>query len=102
MAVTLDYSLSPSFSRWATGVDLAAADETTLAYDCFCGGVTFVVEGADFSARWGWVTVLDFALSSTGSDEVKITASYTSDVVTVPATELHAASEAFLERVVAE
>ena len=62
MLVQLDYRLSDSFSRWRTQVDLAEADETLLAYDCFCGDVIFVVDGRDFSARWEWVSVLHFAL----------------------------------------
>lgn len=61
--ITLGYELSPSWNRRAGAVDLRAADEMTLRYDCFLGDVVFEVGGADLSARWGWVPVLDFALS---------------------------------------
>jgi hypothetical protein len=60
--ITLDYELSPDWNRRTTKIDLRSADEMTLRYDCFLGDVVFVVDGADFSARWGWVPVLDFAL----------------------------------------
>lgn len=58
----LDYSLSPAWKAPA-GAALAAADEWALRYDCFLGDVTFMVFEVDLSAKWGWVPVLDFALS---------------------------------------
>ncbi len=61
--ITLGYELSPSWNRRAGAVDLRVADEMTLRYDCFLGDVVFEVDGADLGARWGWVPVLDFALS---------------------------------------
>lgn len=57
----LDHSLSPTWTGPA--VALADADESTLRYDCFLGDVTFTVFGVDLSAKWGWVPILDFALS---------------------------------------
>lgn len=46
--------------------DWATVSEGALHYDCFLGDVVFVVDGVDFSARWGWVPVLDFALVIAG------------------------------------
>lgn len=59
--ITLDYELSLGWDRRTTELKLRSADEMTLRYDCFLGDVVFV-DGVDFSARWGWVPVLDFAL----------------------------------------
>jgi hypothetical protein len=58
----LDYQLSPSWNRKAGEIDLRAADEMTLRYDCFLGDVLVVIGDVDLSARWGWVPVLDFGL----------------------------------------
>jgi hypothetical protein len=60
--IALDYELSPAWNRKTGEVDLRAADEMTLRYDCFLGDVVLVVGDLDLSARWGWVPVLDFAL----------------------------------------
>ena len=43
--------------------DLSSASKEQIHYDLFLGDVTFVVDGADFSAHWGWVPILDFAAS---------------------------------------
>ncbi len=37
-------------------------DEGNLLYQCFLGDIVFKGEGVDFSAPWGWVPVLHFAL----------------------------------------
>lgn len=62
MTIILDYEISEKRDPGATGPDLRSADEITLRYDCFLGDVVFRVGEADFSARWGWVPVLDFAM----------------------------------------
>lgn len=54
----LDYRLRAS----ADAAGLAAADETTLRYEAFLGDLVIRGGGADLSAPWGWVPVLDFAL----------------------------------------
>jgi hypothetical protein len=59
----LDYSIDPSWKRQWTSRDLRSADEMELRYDCFLGDISFEINGTDFSARWGWVPVLDFALA---------------------------------------
>jgi hypothetical protein len=61
IAITLDYQLHP-LSRDHPDRDLATADATDLRYRLFLGNVFFRVGEADFSASWGWVPVLDFAL----------------------------------------
>jgi hypothetical protein len=61
--VKLDYQISPSWNEKAGAIDLSRADESTLLYNAFLGDVVFSVEGVDFSARWGWVPILDFARS---------------------------------------
>jgi len=54
-AVTLD-GLAEEFT-WENVPDWA------LRYDCFLGDVRFLKGDVDFSTRWGWVPVWDFALS---------------------------------------
>jgi hypothetical protein len=61
--IVLNYELSPGWNLRTEQVDLQSADETTLRFDCFLGDVVFLVDEVDFSAPWGWVPVLDFALA---------------------------------------
>lgn len=66
---TLGYQLDPVAAAKAKAVDLASADSAALRYHLFPGDVIVRGEGANFSARWGWVQVLDFALSLEAIDE---------------------------------
>ena len=59
--ITLDYRLSPLPGDRADR-ELVSASESELRYSLFLGDVVFRVDDADFSANWGWVPVLDFAL----------------------------------------
>lgn len=61
----LDYSLEPSTSKELIAVDLAHASPEELRYALFLGNAYMrePTEQIDFSAAWGWVPVLDFALS---------------------------------------
>lgn len=59
--VKLDYQLSPGWNEKTGSIDLSRADESTLLYNAFLGDVIFTADGADFSARWDWVPILDFA-----------------------------------------
>jgi len=59
--ITLDYRLSP-LPGDRTDRELVSASESELRYSLFLGDVVFRVGDADFSANWGWVPVLDFAL----------------------------------------
>ena len=44
-------------------VDWRSLSETDLLYYYFVGDIYLKVEGADLSAPWGWVPVIDFALN---------------------------------------
>jgi hypothetical protein len=57
--ITLDYTVRESPDP---GRNLREADETALHYDLFLGDVIFRVDGADLSASWGWIPVIDFAV----------------------------------------
>jgi hypothetical protein len=59
--IEIDYRLSPSWNRELSTKNLAETDEMSLRYDTFLGDIIFIVNGADFSARWGWVPIVDFA-----------------------------------------
>ena len=61
MAIEIDYRLSP---RWSHTQPVTCDDIQSgqLHYELFLGDITFRIEGADFSATWGWIPVLDFAL----------------------------------------
>lgn len=123
----LDYRLTPGGTP--AGVDLASADEATLRYTCFPGDIRFVAGRADFSAPWGWVPVLDFAVSLraiaaqlvteghqtfefTESDAeidfvrrdalVAVCANYATGAAEVRHADLSLAAEGFLARVVGE
>lgn len=127
--LSLDYSLA---SGWDTGdVSWAEAEEWQLRYDFLLGDVEFVVFEQDLSARWGWVPVLDFALSLDSivdglaaapvapsvleftesdatitftrcGDSVEIEASYVPGAARVGYPELRGAAKAFLGRVLGD
>lgn len=59
----LGYKLDPAAAVKAVSIDLATADSSSLRYRLFPGDVFVRGEGVDLSAPWGWVPVLDFALS---------------------------------------
>ncbi|HCU51565.1 MAG TPA: hypothetical protein DGG94_17495 [Micromonosporaceae bacterium] len=123
----VDYELSPSWNRRQLA-DWSQATETSLRYDSFLGDIVFRADDADFSARWGWVPVLDFGLSLknalehverdaqvvtiefTESDavirlepvghKVKLTASYVPEVATVEYADLVDVTYQFLGRLI--
>ena len=68
--LTLDYRLDPNAAAKQAGVDLATAAPEALRYELFSGNVYLRGDGADFSAAWGWVPVLDFALGLKAIAEV--------------------------------
>ncbi len=129
--ITLNYQLSPSWNRKTNEVDLASADETVLRYEVLLGDVILNANGHDFSAKWGWVPVVDFAASlrhivnklneqngletkfefteseaalrfKRNDDMVLISASYASGEAHVPLAELTASVESFSRRVASE
>lgn len=59
--IIIDYRLADP-ARPCGDLQLKSATEADLRYDCFLGDIILIVGDADFSARWGWVPVLDFAL----------------------------------------
>jgi hypothetical protein len=61
--LTLDYRLDPTAAEKAKESDMASADAASLRYRLFPGDIVLKAEDADFSTHWGWVQVLDFALS---------------------------------------
>jgi hypothetical protein len=125
--IELSYNLSSSWNAKAQDVDWAGADETTLRYRVFLGDQVFVVNGADFSAKWGWIPLLDFAAGlvavtrglAAGETELAfdftesdahlqfnrqgsntlITSSYNNATATIPTNELERAATSFAERV---
>ena len=129
--ITLDYQLSPSWNQKNREVNLTSADETTLRYEVLLGDICIEANTHDFSAKWGWIPIVDFvaslrlilrqlvdddevecALDFTESDavlrfkrakdDVLISASYAPGVACIPLTELTAEVETFSHRVARE
>src|SRR5437868_1600713 len=123
--IDLSYKLSDEWNAKATNVDWSGADETTLRYHVYLGDQVFVVNGVDFSARWGWIPLLDFAAAlvavtrglAAGETELAfeftesdahlqfnrqgnntlITSSYSNATATVPTNELEQAAGLYAE-----
>jgi len=127
----LDYSLEPTASRKLVAVDLARASPEELRYELFLGNAYLrdSTEQIDFSAAWGWVPILDFALGLKAvsealnaennvkfeftesdavinferlGDDVEITASYASGLIRLSHAQFRAQAVAFSRRVVNE
>jgi hypothetical protein len=58
--INLTYITDMNWERHLRLESLDKVDDMTLRYDVLPGDVIFIVGGVDFSARWGWVPVLDF------------------------------------------
>lgn len=126
--ISLAYELGPAAGQLELD-DWSGVDEIGLRYHAFLGDVRMVVEGVDFSTRWGWVTILDFAVSLRRSAEslrsassarvdftesdaevrftrsgsrVDVEASYVGGSASVDLDEFIAASEEFLAETIAE
>jgi hypothetical protein len=129
MMLSLDYRLDPIAAAKTKDVDLASADLESLRYRLFPGDIYIRDDGVDFSAVWGWVPVLDFALSMKviaealeqeksvqfeftesnaaldfrrDGDNVEITATYVPGVIRVPVREFRDQVRAFARRVISE
>ena len=127
--IYLDYTLSPLWNGKLRAADLRTVDQGSLRYDLFLGDVYLRINGADFSAPWGWVPVLDFSLavrdlvdklSPEGEDsfefteseaalrfqrrdaDVEVLANYAPAVAKVPYGELREAARAFADRVIGD
>ena len=127
--LTLEYRLDPIAATKLHDVDLASTDSNSLRYHLFPGDIVVLGTGADFSARWGWVQVLDFALSlqeveatlrrdreaqleftessatldfRVENDDVCVSSTYAPGLLTVSVTEFHEQVGRFARRVVEE
>lgn len=61
--IKLDYRIDSSWEANNPPIDLRCASESDLLYSVFQGDIIFTVDSVDFSARWGWIPVLDFSRS---------------------------------------
>jgi hypothetical protein len=57
----IDYRLSEDWDE--NSIDLAAADEMDLRYCAATGDIILRKDQTDLSAKWGWITLIDFALA---------------------------------------
>jgi hypothetical protein len=64
MSIKFGYTLSDLYPP-ARASDPSSVSELDLRYDYFCGDIEMRVGAVDFSARWGWVPILDFLASLT-------------------------------------
>lgn len=110
-------------------MDLSRADESVLLYSSFLGDVVFAVDDTDFSARWGWIPILDFARNfflvvkelpnesqfsyeftesdaainlRMADDEVIVSATYVSGTARISYEELLSQTHAFVNRILKE
>ena len=64
--VVLDYQIAARSPEKSGKANLLEATQDELHYSLFLGDVSFRIDGADFSAPWGWVPILDFAVAVAG------------------------------------
>jgi hypothetical protein len=131
MEIRLDYRLSGLSLELDRSADMAAVAEGELLYDHFCGDLIIEIGEFDFSARWGWVTMLytaevlglaadmlaadvesssflDFTENGAKlffdryGDDVLVHANYDSGMVVVPYRDLDDALRRFAARLLAE
>jgi hypothetical protein len=127
--LTLDYQLDPIAASKHAEVDLAAAAPEELRYRLFLGNVYLRGDGVDFSAAWGWVPVLDFALGLKAiaealehapserfdftesnsaldfrrdGDDVEITSTYAPGILRVPFSQFREQAKGFSRKVIGE
>lgn len=60
--IIVDYSVSPSSLATLKGSDVLRLTEDDLHYNYLLGSIEFIVEEKDFSARWNWIPIIDFAI----------------------------------------
>ncbi len=63
MPICVVLQLSTDWNAKAGQHDLATAGESELRYDVLLGDLVLEVNAVDFSARWGWIPLLDLAYS---------------------------------------
>lgn len=127
----VDFQLSDEWRTKVTDEQIATADEAYLRYEFMPGDIILLADVCDFSARWGWIPILDFATclraiareleqrpdatssfeftESTDSiffardkDVVTISASYVTCSAEVPISDFREAVADFLDRVASE
>lgn len=129
--IDFDYELSPGWkSSWET-LNLREASEDDLLHRVLLGDIVVKVGSHDFSAKWGWVPIVDFAAAlrcivdelakqdgvetkfdftesdavlrfKREGDEVFISASYAPGQARVSLNELLTMAKSFAERVARE
>ena len=124
--ITLEFRIQTLFDG---PFDVSTASVSDIHYNFMLGDVTFSVGDSDFSMHWGWVPILDFALSlkslcqnigNSGHERFEFTesgewidfvlrgnsvdlaSSYVDSTATVELKNLISASESFLDAVLAE
>jgi hypothetical protein len=61
--LAMGYELSGEWNKVTSSIDLSACDETTLRYQALLGDITLIANSCDYSTKWGWVPIVDFAAS---------------------------------------
>ena len=61
--IELDYNILYLSFPPNESIDLTLVGETEFRYNLFLGDIRFVLADTDFSVSWGWIPILDFALS---------------------------------------
>lgn len=65
MSVELDFRLAPNWKQMMPQKKWAELDNSDVRYYSFVGSIVFRVGGADFSADWAWIPLVDFGVSLT-------------------------------------
>jgi len=60
--IVLDYRLSEDWNNSKSDIDLNKVTKADLHYNLFLGDIIFKIKNCDFSAIWGWIPILDFAV----------------------------------------
>jgi len=61
-SIHIELQLSAEWNSRSPHYDLRTPDEISLHYDLLLGDLILRANGVDFSAKWGWIPLLDLAL----------------------------------------
>jgi hypothetical protein len=61
--IVLDFRIDQTLNQNISDDELMSATETDLRYRLVLGDIVFHVNGKDFSALWGWIPLIDFAVA---------------------------------------
>ncbi len=128
--ITLDYNFNDADLNRLETYDLSKVDNTQLDYYLFTGDIIFKINEMDFSANWGWIPILGFAMNlydiskkissvkesrlsftenedyiffeMINKDYIRLTASYTGSFAVISLVELHCESRNFLLKVLCD